>query len=142
MADQKQLDRKFRELHDYIRHIFQLFVGWFTFFATVNYATMGWLAKPSGLVPVGTHLVWLISGLFISQNLLGIVACVFVRRYLLERDSEILRLEQQAASSSQDESGPPLSSSVPLALYSTTIVLIAWALGVILLSWCAIPFIS
>jgi hypothetical protein len=142
MTTQQELERKFRELHDYVRHIFQMFVGWFTFFATVNYATMGWLAKPSGSTATSTRLGWVVSLLFISQNLLGIVACFVVRRYLLERDAEAVDLERQSASNSQVEGQTPFSSSVPAALYSRTIGLMAWALGLILVSWCAIPVAS
>jgi len=141
MTDEQQYERKLRELHDYVRHVFQLTVVWFTFFATVNYATMGWLAK-SDATPGNRGLLWLVSLLFITQNLLGMAACLVVRRYVLDRDAEVMELERKVGASARTERAPPLSSSVPAALYSKTIGLMGFALGLILITWCAIPFIG
>ncbi|MDL9999868.1 hypothetical protein QTI24_14720 [Variovorax sp. J22P240] len=49
--DTQSATRKLAELHDYVRHSFNLFFGWFTFFAGVNCASMGWLAKPDPDAP-------------------------------------------------------------------------------------------
>jgi hypothetical protein len=36
------------ERHNYARHAFTSTITWFTFFVTINYATMGWLAGAAG----------------------------------------------------------------------------------------------
>jgi hypothetical protein len=70
------------ELHSYCRHTMQLWVQWFTFFLTVNYVALGLFAgevskkelhDPAPLVYV--------AGLFISQNLLGIVISAVAYRH-------------------------------------------------------------
>jgi hypothetical protein len=139
MAEQQHIERKFRELHDYIRHIFQALVGWFTFFATVNYATMGWLAKSSGSNSTSTTLIWVVSVLFITQNALGVAVCFAVRRYLFDRNAEVIELERLTT---PIDSVLSVRSSVPLTLYCQTIRLMVGALAVILLAWCVIPVVS
>jgi len=141
MVEHHHTERKLQELHEYVRHVFQLLVGWFTFFATVNYASMGWLAKPSTPSP-SKGIVWIVAGMFITQNVLGLIACSVVRRYLLDRDAEVLSLERSIASASLGESASPGVSSVPARLYSRTIDLMAWALAAIMVAWCVLAVIS
>jgi hypothetical protein len=44
LSPQSELnENRLKQVHEYIRHIAQLLIAWFTFFVTVNYAVMGWL---------------------------------------------------------------------------------------------------
>jgi hypothetical protein len=42
-------DSQLRQIHDYIRHSFQLLTTWFTAFATINYAAFAWMASRDGV---------------------------------------------------------------------------------------------
>lgn len=128
-------DRKIKELHEYARHAFGLFMGWFTFFATVNYATMGWLAKPGSSPLPNTGLLGIVVTLFITQNLLGVAACFKVAKYFRSTNNRIISLETYV---SLNKSTAAISSSLPIDLYIGVIQLIAGALIVIGFSWFAI----
>ena len=135
----EEVHRKLAELHEYVRHVFNLFFGWFTFFATVNYATMGWLAKAEAATPQNSSLVAVVTALFISQNLLGIAACFVVRKYLVSTNRRVLELEQQAQLVAGQQNSPGLSSSsLPIEPYSQVIALIAVALAIIVGAWCVV----
>jgi hypothetical protein len=132
------LVRRISDLNAYARHSFQLLVSWFTFFVTVNYASMGWLA---GSRKPGPRIV-LIASMFIAQNLLGILACLAVRRHLLTADKKILGLEQHVV-------GSPLrvvadldnETPMPLGLYSWVIFLMVVALITIIIAWACFPWL-
>jgi hypothetical protein len=134
VMDKEQLERKFKELHEYVRHVFQLFIGWYTFFVTVNYASMGWLATSADAKPSLAKFAWLIPVMFISQNALGIFACLYVWQCLKESNDKILRFEQIALPNDM------ASTSVPILLYSRSIGLIASSLVFIIAVWSAILF--
>jgi len=107
-----------KQVHDYIRHLFQMFLTWFTVFATVNYAAMGWLAalSPNAHLVSKAHLVAMV---FIVQNLLALVCTREVW----------LALKMQAAKVGGDD------GVVPTQLYSRAIGLIAIAVGITALVW-------
>ncbi|MDG4562263.1 MAG: hypothetical protein P9E88_13310 [Candidatus Competibacter sp.] len=128
-------ERKIKELHEYVRHIFQMFVGWFTFFATVNYATMGWL---SNIIKEPNHsnkMIILICVLFITQNLLGIAVCFFLKKYLDEVNKSIENLEIKITNMI---SFSGKLSSMPVRLYLNSVYLVGIALVLISLGWCGI----
>lgn len=82
--------------HKHIRHQFQLLVGWFNFFVTVNYASMGWLAttKDRGLQ---RELALALSLLFISQNFLGMLITIKVLASLRRSAESLLKYESLRA---------------------------------------------
>ena len=152
-VSEQQIERKLREVHEYARHIFQQVIVWFAFFAGVNYATMGWLAKapapsqslsaqvgtaPVGIPPAGHGLIWAVSILFVTQNALGIAAALITRRHFLQRADVATRLDAMACT---PEVGRIVGSSMPVDFYVRSSELIAAALVLILLSWCVIPFL-
>ena len=126
-----QTERKLKEIHEYARQAFQLFVSWFVFFAGVNYATMGWLLKPSG--PPNRTLLIVVAILFIVQNILGIIACFRVRKYLKQSSSDLLELEKLIAGMSESQS--EAKSSLPIEFYSAVINLMGLALVGIVAAW-------
>jgi hypothetical protein len=64
-------EQNLEQSHDYIRHIFQMFLTWFAVFATVNYAAIGWLAQAVGENKVGYPFSWIVPIFFIVQNVLA-----------------------------------------------------------------------
>ncbi len=135
------LSRRIAEIHEYVRHIYQLFVGWFTFFVTINYATLGWLAKASG-AEVSLSTRWSIAVLFFCQNALGITACLFVRAFLIARALEVDKIEQMHGDISLGRLLEFDVGTVPRELYSRTIILMMLALISLLVWWAAFPFMS
>lgn len=125
--------RKMAEIHEYVRHSFNLFFGWFTFFATVNYATMGWLAKNEPGVATKTALVAIVVLLFISQNLLGVAACFVMRAHLRTWNQKITELERLVQ---QNEKLGPSDTSIPIRTYLQVVNLIVGALGLLVVAWC------
>ena len=76
------LKDKVKELHDNVRHITQLGMAWFAFFVTINYLTMGWLAKApaSGRESINPYIILIVAGVFILQNVLGIAGICKVNK--------------------------------------------------------------
>jgi len=85
----ERVDKKIRELHEYTRRIVQLLVAWYTFFGTINYASMGWFAKSAPEVGPNVRLIQTIAVVFIVQNLLGIIICFAVRRQMFKNHEQI-----------------------------------------------------
>jgi hypothetical protein len=75
------LENKVKELHGNVRHITQLGMTWFAFFVTINYLTIGWLAKglSSGSESINLLIICTVAGVFILQNGLGVVGIWKVR---------------------------------------------------------------
>lgn len=134
--------RQIGELHDYARHVYQLFIAWFTVFVSVNFATMGWLAKHEGSPAGNAWLTSLVAILFIVQNILGIIACSFVRACLSGMGEAIRCRETRLVDEDTSESdvGMQVSGTVPLALYKSVAGLIASALLFTTAAWGVLPF--
>jgi hypothetical protein len=77
-----------KELQTNVRHITQLGMSWFAFFVTVNYLTMGWIAKGSANKSIdgisngdiNSSLLSTVAFVFVVQDILGIVglSCVLI----------------------------------------------------------------
>ncbi|EUC12651.1 hypothetical protein [Paraburkholderia hospita] len=139
------VESKIGELHEYVRHIFTVFVNWFIFFVTVNYATMGWLTKPEAAnsTPPQSNqdhtLLYIVVALFVSQNMLGFAACNTIYKYLAGANLQVISLENIASALDEVRNGESVySSSVPIDTYKSLIYLAKWALVVIAVSWLAI----
>ncbi|MFZ1546379.1 MAG: hypothetical protein WAT12_04685, partial [Candidatus Nitrotoga sp.] len=115
------------EHHNYARHIFTSVVGWFTFFVTINYASMGWLASASDKIKENLGPVYLIAFAFITQNILGIIICIYIKGYLISTnrrlfDTQYALLHAHDAVSqnfvSEDTSDIGGQTCLPLRLYN------------------------
>ncbi len=117
----KCLENKLKELHNNVRHITQLGMNWFAFFVTINYLTMGWLAKGSGNESINSRFpVWIIASVFIVQNLLGIVGLIWVLIAANAMKSEVNRLENEKLLSNENNDSQKEKSnceSIPASLY-------------------------
>ena len=134
-------EKSFVEMHNHGRHIITTLVSWFTFFITVNFLAIGWLATSSGKL-VGQHpLLVVLAFVLLFQNCLGVVACLACRSALYRIDRKIAAIAAQFPSDSTDERC--IDVSLPLRQYCTCILLmvgglvstgIVWALTPVLLT--------
>ncbi|MCK1395998.1 hypothetical protein [Bradyrhizobium sp. 1] len=130
--DKAQAERRLDELHKYIQHIFTLFIGWFTFFGTVNFAAMGWMGASTSITGTFNGIAWLVPVMFITQNICGLAATYFVWRHVKDYDIRVLKLEQRLVPGKEVYDRP---SSVPIRLYTQVMWLIGLALIVIAVVW-------
>lgn len=128
----RQAERRVKELHEYVRLNFQLYMAWFTFFGTVNFASLGWLASTSETARL-TSIAWLVPVMFISQNVLGILASKYVSDFFYQYDGNVRALERILV---PDENTS--QSSLSLRLYNQVVALIAGALAIIAAVWCGV----
>src|SRR5262249_33161265 len=131
------LERRMTASHGYVRHMISSLVKWYTFFVGVNYASMGWFATHPELQSSNT--IFLIAGMFIMQNVLGIIACMRIRRYVIVAGNEFLATEQSLI-------GAALSSEaretlMPSPVYARAIQLMVLGLVFIVLVWVVFPFV-
>jgi hypothetical protein len=132
---------KIKELHNNVRHITQLGMNWFAFFVTVNYLTMGWLAKPpsSGVESINSHIIRVLAGVFIVQNLLGIVGLIWVLRAAIAMKGEVNRLEKPPSEENADQQKEkPKCESIPASLYVGIGVFLMLVLGSLAWAWAVI----
>jgi hypothetical protein len=147
----KLLETKLKELHNNIRHITQLGMSWFAFFVTVNYLTMGWLAKATDH-PSDPLIIRIVAIVFITQDFLGIFGLAWVLMAAMAMKIQIDGLENP----SEEESKPiPAMAfknyfkiscsfkkskyeSVPAALYTGIGVFLMWVLFSLTVAWAVI----
>lgn len=122
------------ELHAYSRHDMQLWVQWFIFFVTVNYAALGWFAGQMALSQIkSVRPLRYISILFITQGALGIWVSLLWRKKTLERSERLNREYLPILGSKQ----LPEFSALP---YAASIVVGTLALGAIIGIWILMGF--
>lgn len=79
----------------YTKHYFTQLIVWFTFFSTVNWASLGWLAvNYKSLENSSSFLVSIVAAAFAWKNLLGILMCAVVMVYFIKASSSLLVLEE------------------------------------------------
>ena len=118
------------QIHDYSRHLFTSVVGWFTFFITINYASIGWLATGETFDSPNKVLL-VVAILFVTQNILGIIACLVMRRQFYIYNEEIREIEIANGLGEEATS----STCLPVRLYSKSLILMITALITILIAW-------
>ena len=132
------------ERHNYARHIFTALVGWFTFFVTVNYASMGWLSSAADKNLITWKVVLLISTIFAIQNVLGIMICLIVRSYFKRANKRILAAQGHvihAQDIREDISDLAGQTCLPLRLYSTSTIMMVLSMLPLLTAWFVLPII-
>jgi len=126
------------ERHDYARQIFALAVTWFTFFVTVNYAAMGWLAPNAYKIK---HALLLIALLFWAQNILGITVCSLMLRHFPNTNRRIAELQKQLMELQSLSPTPSSETAMPLLFYSQCLKLMIITLVTIMLACGILPFL-
>jgi len=129
----ERIERVIGETHNYARQTFQSLITWFVIFATVNYATMGWLAKDvSSFAKIG------VSMLFLSQNVIGIAAVVVVSMWFRKlqhriRTLEVVRDREDGLVS--DDMRTMESETMPCRFYRSVCAMMAVALLILAAAW-------
>lgn len=131
------LQRRAAASHNYVRHIVSNLIKWYTFFVGVNYVSMGWFATHHDEL-ASSNMILLIAGMFIMQNVLGIMACMRIKRYLLATGNEIIETEQGLVG--KELSDEAREALIPSLVYSRSIQLMITGLVFIVLVWAALPF--
>jgi len=130
--DQKDIIELLKRHDEYLRHSFRLLVSWFTFFITLNWASMGWLAANFEKMSKTYLAVW-VAALFAWQNLLGIVTCIVAYKYL-QTEAEIVHTYEQFV---KDKIGLDVirSSAYPSKTYLGSTILMVLAMTPIFFMW-------
>jgi hypothetical protein len=132
------MEKRIEASHCYRRNIIDNLIRWYTVFMTVNYVSMGWFATGGGENQSG--FVVLIAAMFITQNGLGIMACLRIKRYLLASGYQISRYEQILVGISPDkeQADKEREAFVPSRVYGRAIQLMVAGLIFIVLVWAAL----
>lgn len=85
-------EKAIEHVNDFAKLHFQLLVTWFTFFMTVNWATLGWLAGNSG--GFYSEKLGLIAYVFLYQNILAIAVCFFSIFYFSSINKRLNQMEK------------------------------------------------
>lgn len=131
------MNNKALALNEFIRHVFQLYIGWFTFFFTVNLATMGWLSQTSKSI----DKLNAVAVFFVFQNILGMGVCYCVRRYTRGVTAEALLIDEKLRVLIDDSNRLDGAQCLPMPsrLYMAVIRLIMVALLIQTGAWAYLP---
>ncbi len=83
MKDESALfSTELTELNAYARHHFQLYLAWYTFFLTVNFAAIGWFTSVllTDALKVSLPIVFL-TAFFVVQIIISYIASLAVRKH-------------------------------------------------------------
>ncbi len=130
------LEDEFREVNNYIRHVAQLLVAWYTFFVTANLIAAGWFVSASGVTGLlGTRrAMWIFCLIFVAVNILGLMALGVVRGYFVQADTRVREIVGYLSASTA-LTQPPATSPVPVRLFRRTTILMILSLAVLVSAW-------
>jgi hypothetical protein len=130
------------ELNTFVRHHFQLYLGWYTFFLTVNFGAIGWFTSVmlTGALKVSLPVVF-IALFFVAQLIFSYIASRQVRRYLIETVQRINEILAQLSDAGPGSPSYP-KTAIPLPIYLRIISLICSTLISFMLFWIALTLVS
>lgn len=126
------------EENNYTRHVFTSAIAWFTFFMTVNYASMGWLASAADKLKGNYAAVFLICVLFFFQNCFGIYACIHTHHYFVQ-SADRLKSFHSAFGEGSDKTF--CASYFPEKFYRKMLVFMVFAMATVLIAWAVFPLV-
>lgn len=120
-ANKELLRMELTELNTFARHHFQLYLNWYTFFLTVNFAAIGWFTSVllTGNLKVSLPIVF-IATFFVIQLIFSYIASMKVREYFettCKRSGELLKLLGSQPPGTAMQAQP----TIPLDVYSKII---------------------
>lgn len=151
------LENKVKELHNNIRHITQLAMTWFAFFVTTNYVTLGWFAKvPSSTEgeKVNPLMIYIVAGVFIIQNCLGILGIELVRKTSKAKTLQASIYENWLLSTYKKHIDPKINAQhitalecpgIPIILYDRILIFLEIVVVSLVFAWAFIlilPYIN
>lgn len=130
------------EHNTFARHHFQLYLSWYTFFLTVNFAVIGWFTNDllTGALKVSLPIV-IIATFFLIQLILSYLASLKLRNYFEtthNRCNELLKLLADLP----PESNLQARTAIPLQVYLKIIGLMCSTLISFCLFWIALAVVS
>lgn len=131
MASAEHQD-EIKHRYEFVRHLYQMFITWFTVFSGLNLTVFGWIVGSilqKKEAPLAS-LVLLFAGMMIVQNALALVACWYVSK-------EFRRTSKRLSKLANTE-----NIAMPMSMYSTTAVLVALGCGTYLVAWVVLPYAS
>jgi hypothetical protein len=136
------LRMEWTELNSFVRHHFQLYLGWYTFFLTVNFGAIGWFTSVllTGALKVSLPILF-IAGFFIIQLIFSYIASREVYRYFAITHARSTELLAAMGSPSPDPYTDP-KSPIPVQVYFKIIRLICSTLISFIFFWIAISAVS
>ncbi len=132
----ESIQTRIREYHEYVRHIFGLFITWFTFFISVNYVGIGWFASKGNDQGKGPS-VELVGVMFGVQCVLAIGVCVMLLFYFYHAYEHIVSLQQADESMDKHLKG---KTSMPRRVYMLSIFGGMLAIVTVLVTWLYLAF--
>lgn len=138
------LKDKIKELHDNVRHITQLGMAWFAFFVTINYLTIGWLAKApaSGRESVNSYVVLIVACIFILQNVLGVVGICMVNRAAKALAEQVKTFENLLLNSDNEVNVEDLkATTIPNDLYNAIANSLVTVLSLLIPAWLGVALL-
>lgn len=122
-----------KQLHETGRHAFDLYVRWFTFFVTLNFVALGWLAKRKDDETIDPVLAIAVCISMIVFIMLGAFSAGTIKSYLMELQHEIIARVKPLS-----EAERYVASSLPSELYAKNLRIITIALYFLLVVWIVI----
>ena len=130
------------ELNTFVRHHFQLYLGWYTFFLTVNYLAIGWFTSDLLVGTLKDSLpIIFIATFFVVQLIFSYVATLKVSDYFEtthNRCNELLNL--LVAQPSEPHLQP--KTAIPIEVYSKILRLIRYTLASFGCFWISLSVVS
>lgn len=120
----------YKQLHETCRNAFTLYIGWFTFFITLNFAVLGWLAKADVNKQPEWILVIATASAFVVFAVLGMFSAATVKEQVRAAHSEIAKYLSSTA-----DAQSLADVSVPAARYERNVNLTLVALLVFIVVW-------
>lgn len=130
------------ELNSYVRHHFQLFLGWYTFFLTVNFGAIGWFTSVmlTGALEVSLPIVF-IALFFVVQLVFSYLASCQVRSYLVDTDRRMSEIVRELLPDWQEITLLP-RTAFPLKVYLKLIGLICSTLLSFIVFWITLSIVA
>ena len=136
------LNTELTELNAYARHHFQLYLSWYTFFLTVNFAAIGWFTSVllTGALKVSLPIIFL-TAFFVVQIIISYVASLAVRKHFQGTNNRCKELLDALTGHSPETPSRP-QPAMPLQLYSKIIGLMLSTLVTFGLFWLVLLCVS
>ena len=130
------------ETNTFVRHHFQLYLGWYTFFLTVNFGAIGWFTSVllTGALKDSIPIIF-VTTFFVVQIVVSYMASVEVRKYFEKSSSRCDELLGLLVAQPADSGYQP-KSTIPVQVYSKIIRLICSTLIALIFFWIALSMVS
>ena len=136
------LKMELTEHNTFVRHNFQLYIGWYTFFLTVNFGAIGWFTGNllTGALKDSLPIIF-VAFFFVVQIALSYVGSLEVRNYFIvtgKRSNELLDL---MVVQPPDLHTHP-KSAIPMEVYVRIITLICGTLISFAFFWVTLSIVA